>query len=477
MCFNNIGKLLAFLLFYSLSLHAQHQEISEKPHIWESSEATQSESSANLLNAFKKGHFNGHFRYFFMATLNEGALTDYFANAVGGGLKFETANFHGFQFGLSGFYIFNIGSSDLAAKDPLTGKGNRYEIGLFDIEDPSNKKSLDRLEEFYLKYKFKKTHVTFGRQLLNTPFFNLQDGRMRPTTVEGVWIESNELKNNKLVGGYIYGVSPRSTVSYFKLEESIGIYPSGVATDGSPSGYAGNLKSAGVLMLGLHNHIVPRLKIQAWEMLVLNIFNSMMLQADYALHLESRGDLSVGLQGIFQTAVGNGGSDEAAHVYFDEGQKTLALGAMVGWSKGDWQTSLNFNRIAGGGRYLMPREWGRDPFYTFLPRERNEGLGNANAYVLKVAYEPSKWRLKSSLGLGYYDLPDVLDFAHNKYGMPSYAQLNLDLKYKFAGALNGFSAQFLFVHKFNVGNDYGNNKYIFNKTNMDNINFLINYHF
>ena len=32
----------------------------------------------------------------------------------------------------------------------------------------------------------------------------------------------------------------------------------------------------------------------------------------------------------------------------------------------------------------MPREWGKEPFYTFLPRERNEGLGNIHAFTVKA---------------------------------------------------------------------------------------------
>jgi hypothetical protein len=36
-----------------------------------------------------------------MGTDNETGLTDYYANALGGGLKFETAKFHNFQIGVS----------------------------------------------------------------------------------------------------------------------------------------------------------------------------------------------------------------------------------------------------------------------------------------------------------------------------------------------------------------------------------------
>jgi hypothetical protein len=53
----------------------------------------------------------------------------------------------------------------------------------------------------------------------------MQDGRMRPTEVNGIWIDFNEIKIIKINVGYIYGVSARSTLKYVKVGESIGLYP------------------------------------------------------------------------------------------------------------------------------------------------------------------------------------------------------------------------------------------------------------
>lgn len=119
------------------TIYAQHQEVGDKTGMYKGKPVIP-EDSASLLSAFKKGHFNGHFRYFFMSTQNQKGLTDFYANAVGGGLRYETAKFHGFQFAVSGFYTYNIGSSDLGKTDSITGQPNRYEIALFDVEDPYN---------------------------------------------------------------------------------------------------------------------------------------------------------------------------------------------------------------------------------------------------------------------------------------------------------------------------------------------------
>jgi len=125
----------------------------------------------------------------------------------------------------------------------------------------------------------------------------------------------------------------------------------------------------------------------------------------------------------------------------------------------------------------MPREWGRDPFFTFLPRERNEGLGDVHAIVGKVNYKISKARITTSVAFGNYNLPEVTEFSLNKYGIPSYNQLNIDIRYKFAGLLKGLETQLLYVFKEKTGNSYGNDKYVINKVDMSLWNLVFNYQF
>ena len=107
------------------------------------------------------------------------------------------------------------------------------------------------------------------------------------------------------------------------------------------------------------------------------------------------------------------------------------------------EASLNYNRITSNSRYLMPREWGKDPFFTFMPRERNEGFGNVDAVVTKLNYNIPKTNLKTSLSFGYFHLPDVKNYKLNKYGMPSYTQLNADVRYIFTGLCKGLETQLL----------------------------------
>ena len=466
--------LVISVLLAAGNLFAQHQELGEKPSIWQEKNK-QKNDTTSLLHAFKNGTMHGHIRYFFMATDNTNDLSDYYANALGGGIKFETAKVKGFQLGISGFFTFNIGSSPLGEPDPKTGAGNRYEIGLFDQQDPYNTSDIDRLEELFLKYSFKNSSITLGKQLINTPFINLQDGRMRPTEVSGLWSEINTGKT-KWEGGLIKYISPRGTVKWFSVGESIGIYPMGVNPNGDRSAYRGNTETKGLAMAGMTNKSLKYLTLQAWHMYVHNIFNTSMLQADIKHPFGEKGQLLLGFQWISQFRSGDGGN-YLPELRYVQDKQSGTFGAMAGWEKNQFKTTLAFNRITDKGRFLMPREWGRDPFYTFMARERNEGLANANALVSTFSYKFPKTGIKTNLSMGYFDLPDAADFARNKYGLPSYTQLNLDIRYDFKGWLQGLNSQLLIYHKWKTEDGELAGKYLINKVNMQGWNIVFNYNF
>jgi hypothetical protein len=429
----------------------------------------------NLLEAFEHGHFHGHFRTFFMATDNAPRLSDYHAWAAGGGLHFSTAPWYGFSFGLGGIFNFNLASSDLGAKDSLTGASNRYEIGLFDVEDPYNGDDLDRIEELWLRYQWKKSRITVGQQSLQTPFINYQDGRMRPTAEAGVWMEINELKSAKIEGGWLWKISPRSTVKWYDMDESIGLYPQGLNPDGSVSGYPDHLESKGVGLLGVTRQVGQRLKIQAWNQWVENMFNTVLLQADYQWPLKNGRSILSGLQYTHQNALAFGGNEDAAKTYFQRGEQSRVISAQLGWQQKDWQFISAYTRVTSDGRFLSPREWGREPFYTFMSRERVEGSGDSHSIVGKVRWQSlgKKWQIETAYG--HFYLPDVKNTRLNKYAFPSFNQFNLDVRYAFGGVFEGLKAQFLYVWKGRIGETYGKDRLVINRVNVSHYNLVLNY--
>jgi hypothetical protein len=466
-----IRLLLLISLFIPSILLAQHQEVHVAPHLWKGKKSA-AEDSTSLLFAFKHGKVHGNLRYFFMATENQDRLTDAYANAAGGGLFYETGAYKGFQIGVGGYFIYNLNSSDMTKVDPFTNTVSRYETSLFDLENLANKHDLDRLEELYLKYNFGKSHVIAGKQLINTPFINLQDGRMRPTEVGGLYGEIFPGKKNKLEGGYLFEISPRGTVDWYGIGESIGIYSNGTNIDGSKGNYAQNIESKGIYLVGYTHTLTKGHSLKVWNVYVDNIFNTSQFQWD-----AKQGNWVAGFQYTEQHAVNFGGNEEPSKTYFDPSQMSRVFSTKLGWENRQWKTSLNYTRITAEGRYLMPREWGRDPFYTFMPRERNEGFGDVQAFVGKLSYATPNFPVKASLSYGLFKLPNVKQVALNKYGLPSYNQLNLELNYEFEGFLEGLEIQGLYVHKSNQGETYENEKYIINKVNMSNYNVVLNFHF
>lgn len=431
--------------------------------------------ASNLLEAFEHGHFHGHFRGFFMATDNARELSDYHALAAGGGLHFSTAPWHGLSFGLGGVFNFNLLSTDLSAKDPTTGAINRYEIGLFDVQNPKNRNDLDRIEELWLRYQWKGSRITLGQQALQTPFVNYQDGRMRPTAESGLWVEFNELKNIKIEAGWLWGISPRSTVGWFGVGESIGLYPRGLNPDGTGSGYPENLESKGVGLVGITRQWGKHSKLQVWNQYVDNIFNTAFVQADHSLPLRNQHQLLFGLQFTHQDALAHGGNEDASKTYFQKGGHSNVLSTQAGWQKGPWQALAAYTRVTSDGRFLSPREWGREPFYTFMARERVEGSGDSHSVTGRVNWMNANKKLRLEAAYGRFYLPDVNNVALNKYAFPAFQQFNFDVRYTFGGMFEGLRMQFLYVWKGRLGEVYGNDRYVINRVDMSHYNLIFNY--
>lgn len=419
------------------------------------------QDSTSIVHAIKKGQLNGSLRSFTMATDNQKMLSDGFANALALSLRFETAKFHRFQFAIGAASIANLYSSNLVKPDAITGQANRYEIGLFDLTNPSKKYNLYRLEELYLKYNFKQGDIKIGRQFINNTFINFQDGRMRPTVVEGAFAAINVEKKINIRAGLIWKMGPRSTVDFYSPGGSIGLYPMGVNADGTKSDYKDYVKSNAIAVLEMQSMLTKTTSFLFSNVFTDQVFNTSLIQLEKVVS-----PFFIGFQAIKQFKV-------SQNAYFQESHNGFTFGGRIGLKEKNAGISLNYNRITAKSKYLFPREWGKDPFFTFLPRERNEGFGDVNAFSLKINKDFFKNKLTSGIAYGYYHLPDVKNYRLNKYGMPSYTQLNLDVKYKFKNIDVGF----LSATKWNKGELYNNDKFVINKVNMTNYNFIVNYNF
>ncbi len=106
----------------------------------------------NALHYFSNGILTGQMRDFSMVTINKNELSDFYANAIGTSIHYETLPFKGFSVALNGIFVYRTVSNDLLATDSISKQFSRYELQLFDVEHKGEYTDLDRLEELYLKY-------------------------------------------------------------------------------------------------------------------------------------------------------------------------------------------------------------------------------------------------------------------------------------------------------------------------------------
>lgn len=425
------------------------------------------------------GTFEGHFRTFFMNTVNDQGNPDYFALAMGGGIAYYSPVIRNFQLGLSGFIIYNLASSELAPND---GYANRYEVGLFDVTDPENKGDLDRLENLFLRYYInssRKSLVQLGKFHMRSPSVNPQDGRMRPNLQEGLWMEFKEWEKLNVKGGWLWRTSPRSTVDWYGMGQSVGIYPNGKAVNGRPAAYAGYVNSNALLIGSVEWKPLHSLNYQYWNYYADNLFNIAFQKVELKKKLSSRTWVA-GVQYLWEKGISHDmlatenqyiGPDEQSHVFSGK------VAVMDNVTARGW--SLNYTRVTAHGRFLFPREWGIEPFYTFINRERNEGAGDVHALMLEHTRSLDRDSHLSFRGRsGVYRMPAVNTARLNKYAMPSYYQLSAEAGYKFKGFLHGLETQMLYAYK---GNLDGSTEYepmaLHNKTGMHHLSVRFDYTF
>lgn len=430
--------------------------------------------SGKSFHFLRDGKFHFHSRSFFMSTVNEGALLDYHTLAAGAGMGYQTAHWKGFSMGFSGFFIMQVYEHNIRKADPSTRNSNRYELALYDMNDPYNSMDLDRLEELYLRYAIKSWKFNFGRQYYQSPFLNQQANRMRPNIFSGL-VGEYEKTGWNLDLAWFHATSMRGTVDWYSLEESYGVYPFGRSPFGSSSEYKGNIQTKGIGILGLQR-IMNKGKFSAWSYWNENVFNLNYAQYLRTLKIKNT-DWELGVEGLYQQALNQGGNEDPHLAYILPNERTWALGSKLAWVHKDNHLSFNTLHISDQGRYLFPREWGREIFFASLPRERFEGNGGIAAYTLKYNHEWKEQGLNLNLGMSSVSTKSDENYKLNKYGMPSYYHFSAGADYHFKKHLKGMSIKALAVSKIAMQPNNLPDIYRINRVDMAHFNLVVDYGF
>lgn len=432
----------------------------------------------SIKDFFKKSHLHGHARNYFMATVNDGDLYDYWTNAMGGAIGFESPIYHGFQMGVQGIFTFQTFSSDLNKVDSTVMKSANWEKELYDIHRPYVKSDLDRLEAFYLKFHFGNSFLSYGKMNINKgPLLLSRDGRMKPFVYRGFWSEIREVKDNAFTLGWIHGVSSRGTTEWVSINEAIGSLNNGYLPDDSKAKYHESAHTKGIGVFGVENESIENFKVQYWGYFFHHLFFMNWVQMDY-----ERKNWFSGVQFVLQTPTKKQGELSYEKRYMQPDEKGIVLNPMFGVQTTDKQVKLSvaYLRSFDKGRFLFPRELGRENFYVSQPRSWVDGFGNTNMYMLRVTYQPAKkgWHnFVLDTRLNYVDDPGLNNLRFNKYNVINYYQATVDIRYKFTKWLKGLEMQLLYIARYTPDTDNADPVDIFYRTNFHHINFITNIKF
>ncbi|MCW8895380.1 OprD family outer membrane porin [Sulfurimonas sp.] len=382
----------------------------------------------DLSSMFSEGKLSGQIREFsIVRTYKKSTSQDdsRSANAVGGYLKYETADFKGLSLGAA-FYTTNGFLNDspktnYSKVDPtLLGKDNE---------------SYSILGEVYLEFKFDNTAFKGGRQKLNTPMASADDARMLPNLFEAYVLSNTDIADTTLVAGHVSkfaqgtfgrvydggilsatsGYSPVDSRDQVGGFENIGTYTVGESTDG--------ISLASVTYTGIEG-----LKLQLWDYYAHDILNAIYAQADYKMDIKSAmAFLSV--QFIKENDVGKslikniGGDGKIDSDYWaiKLGAKVQNLSAYVAYS----QTSKN---DAGDASYAnaIVSPWGGMPAFTQGMVTRHQFLAGTKATKLAATYDFKDMGVdfKTTLYYTSYDM-DI----NNGYTFDDASEMGFDIIY------------------------------------------------
>jgi len=160
--------------------------------------------------------------------------------------------------------------------------------------------------------------------------------------------------------------------------------------------------------------------------------------------------------------------------YVQPDENGQVLSSQLGWKNDKLNLAFAYTHAFDSGRFLFPKELGRDHFFTSISRSRLEGLGNVNVYTLKGEYLPVP-QLHLGVELQQIKGADANVFQFNKYNVDESFQLNTHIRYEVHGFLEGLSFDLLWVYREN--HNHLDAQSVFNKSNFNQLNFVTNFYF
>lgn len=421
-----------------------------------------------------KGSLSGHAQTRFMQTFNNGSLEDYYITVSSAKLKYEIDFNERFTFGISGAALFNWGTKGIERRDNVTGSGPIYEANLW------NARTMDGVQEYnlpelYLNYTIGYHLVRIGRILEDTPLINTEVWPL-PIAFKGIWYKYQRQEGFHAQAGYIHRVSSRFMGKFVKPGESLGSSGLGVGLDGNTSQYFGVTSSSFIGVANVGWNFGESLKLDVWNHYAQNISNTLLVESEY--NFGDNDDWKISGQLIYQNRVGDGGNADADLRYFTDAS-AQSLSMAINKKITNQSLTIAFSRIGDQGRLLLPREWGKEPFYTFQRRTRVEGFRDVTALQLKwdmkVEKENVSYSMFSSVGQHWLPNPDLNE--KSKYQVPATLHTDASFKINSKNFMKGLTAELYLAYRFLTDEESNEPEYLINRADFFHTDFILTYTF
>lgn len=431
----------------------------------------------DLSSMFSEGKVSGQIREFSISRAmdySNPASKDYTrtANAIGGYLKYETADFSGLSFGTA-FYTtngFGLGgnkATNVEVDPSLLGKDNDgYSI----------------LGEAYLQYKYGNTTFKGGRQKLDTPLAGSDDARMLPNLFEAYVLSNTDIKDVTLIAAHVtkfaqgtfgraYSASAASpanqilaaTAGYSATDDknqvgdfvNMGDYAIGQTTDGV---------TAAAAIYKMNDYV----NVQLWDYYAHDILNAVYGQVDLKWNCLLSDNIHpfFSAQVIKENEVGDKllGNIDGMYWAGKFGASIENFTAYVAYS----ETSDNSSTDAATENAIIT-PWGGMPAFTQGMVTRHMFLAGTKATKVAASYNWKAFGPDLSTTL-YYTKFDMANYNGYTYGDADESGFDVIYKPEMVKNLN-LRLRANYANDFNVANTTGYT------TSWDEYRVIVNYNF
>lgn len=447
-------------------------------------------SSANLQAAedlstmFSEGKVSGQIREFSIIRsmdISNPVKSNYTrsANAVGGYLKYDTADFKGLSLGTA-FYTTNgfAMPNSTAHKNPDNTTYSKIDPTLLGKDNDG----YSILGEAYIAYNAKdlgtQTNVKFGRQKLNTPMAGADDARMLPNLFEAAVVSNTDIPNTTLVAAHVMGfaqgtfgraytkgiLSATAGYSAVDAQNQVGDFK-------NMGSYAVGKNTAGVSILSASFTGVEGLKLELWDYYAHDILNAIYAEANYKIKL---GEVTpfAAAQFIKENDVGD---KQLKNIGGDGKIDSSYWGIKAGASIENFTASVAYSATSANSSSDTPyakaiiSPWGGMPAYTQGMVTRHQFLAGTKAYKIAAAYNFKAFGPDLEFGL-YYASFDM--DKNNGYTYGDATESGFDLIYN-TGFVKNLQLRLRgnYARDFNVANTTGYT------TSWNEHRFIANYSF